>query len=404
MFLLGAGASVEAGVPIASKMTEVIYNKIANDGRSIRSAKVLQFVIGGLVFLKGSKGINPYFGINIEELLNTIDLLSERDSSELNPFIASWHPLLNELELGEISQRDIYQFINQIYSPIVQSFNSPTYGSNRFVTTNDASNRLSNNLSIIPIDEIGEQLQKIIRQAMGSKTTKSFSATRETITKKLIDLVWLKDCDSDYLLDLVKICKKSNSNIATLNYDNTLELICRKNNIAFSTGIDQWISTNKVQFSPTALNIIKLHGSINWVKNDKEKDNLHPIPYQDIEVLQSRTDSKTRSLEPAIIFGGKNKLTAKGPFLALLNSFEQYLELSNELIIIGYSFSDDHINSFIGKWINRNPENHLIVIDPGFSSKNNDFSKLISELPDQRIEIIMKNASEGISLLRNRTQ
>ena len=66
--------------------------------------------------------------------------------------------------------------------------------------------------------------------------------------------------------------------------------------------------------------------------------------------------------ELAVIFGGNNKLTAKGPFPELLVKFRKALASSSELIIIGYSFHDKHINHCIAQWSQGLP-NKITVID-----------------------------------------
>lgn len=56
MLLLGAGASVEAGVPDAYKMTEAIAAGFRADPASGRHARVISFVISGLLFEAGEGG------------------------------------------------------------------------------------------------------------------------------------------------------------------------------------------------------------------------------------------------------------------------------------------------------------------------------------------------------------
>jgi hypothetical protein len=80
LFLLGAGASIEAGIPDAYGMTEIMLNKFIDDDfyRYRRVDKALQFVVGGLLFQQGIRGENPYAGVNIEDLFNTVNLLRIR--------------------------------------------------------------------------------------------------------------------------------------------------------------------------------------------------------------------------------------------------------------------------------------------------------------------------------------
>jgi hypothetical protein len=79
LILLGAGASVEADIPGAYRMTEVILEKFKDYSRSINSnifERVANFVIGGLLFQKSVKGQNPLEAkVDIEEFFNAILLL-----------------------------------------------------------------------------------------------------------------------------------------------------------------------------------------------------------------------------------------------------------------------------------------------------------------------------------------
>jgi SIR2-like domain len=67
-----------------------------------------------------------------------------------------------------------------------------------------------------------------------------------------------------------------------------------------------------------------------------------------------------------VIFGGRNKLTAEGPFLDLLMRFKDALMDANRLIVIGYSFRDDHINHLVLSWLRGQSERsdrQMVIID-----------------------------------------
>jgi hypothetical protein len=61
-------------------------------------------------------------------------------------------------------------------------------------------------------------------------------------------------------------------------------------------------------------------------------------------------------------FGGANKLTAEGPFLALLSKFDEHLNQQRNLVVIGYSFRDPHINHCIVRWLERDPARSMTII------------------------------------------
>jgi hypothetical protein len=86
MLLLGAGASVEAGVPDSHQMSERILTAFEKRFGDSKYTKIISFVIGGLLFQNGIKGLNPLkTGVNVEELFNAIELLRDRHAIEAAP-------------------------------------------------------------------------------------------------------------------------------------------------------------------------------------------------------------------------------------------------------------------------------------------------------------------------------
>src|SRR2546421_5268467 len=101
MFLLGAGASVDAGVPDTYDMTKRINERFRQDQKTRVESLVISLALGGLVFQAGVRGEDPTAGVNVEDLFSAIELLAGRSTSEVAPFISSWHPRVDELDKGE---------------------------------------------------------------------------------------------------------------------------------------------------------------------------------------------------------------------------------------------------------------------------------------------------------------
>ena len=77
----------------------------------------------------------------------------------------------------------------------------------------------------------------------------------------------------------------------------------------------------------------------------------------------------------AVLFGGGNKLTAEGPFMDLVYKFKRLLWKRQHLIVIGYSFRDDHINHIIEHWFNVKQNAKITVVEaPGASVNMHRFS------------------------------
>src|ERR1700722_15560712 len=99
ILLLGAGASVEAEVPAAYKMTERIAEIFRESLPLQTHSRVVAFVVGGLLFKKGIEGNDALTaGVNVEELFNAAQLLAERGTLEAAPFVGSWHSMVEELD------------------------------------------------------------------------------------------------------------------------------------------------------------------------------------------------------------------------------------------------------------------------------------------------------------------
>jgi hypothetical protein len=148
--------------------------------------------------------------------------------------------------------------------------------------------------------------------------------------------------------------------IGTLNYDTSIELLGDLENIDVDTGMDSWDATGELNFHGSEVRLFKLHGSIDWHMT------RHVSVQADDPLLPFERVSRQKSViaaEPALIFGAGNKLRAGGPYLALFHRFEESLEDNDALLIVGYSFRDDHVNAAIVKWMNAQFDRRVVILD-----------------------------------------
>lgn len=133
---------------------------------------------------------------------------------------------------------------------------------------------------------------------------------------------------------------------------------------------------------PNYFNLYKLHGSISWVRD--EADGVREVDYAGI------TDDRTVMIYPTPL---KDRSTLMIPYSDLFRSMENALLRNNSvLIVMGYSFGDEHINRLI--------YNALAVLTfrlVVFGSSEN-INKL-NELGDSRIVII--NSKDKIHYFSN---
>jgi hypothetical protein len=155
----------------------------------------------------------------------------------------------------------------------------------------------------------------------------------------------------DYLLPLLEpLASQRRLVVATLNYDPVFEVATGGAGIECDTGLETWLA-HGLTCPPDEprLFLLKLHGCVSWWFDENDRV-VTPRPVPD--------------RGPALLFGGRNKLTPRGPFLDLLSAFRQGLSRSRRLTAVGYSFRDPHINAYVIRWLEGDPERQLRIVTP----------------------------------------
>lgn len=158
--------------------------------------------------------------------------------------------------------------------------------------------------------------------------------------------------------------------IATLNYDLCVEEAARSAAIELYDGIEAWTGGFNWPWEQMpaahAVHLLKLHGSIDWepavtTLGGPARAGENPLTHG-----PSLRGSGSAALEiPGLVFGAQGKLRADGPFLAMLMEFSRWMESTDRLVVVGYSFRDKHINRVIVDWLEQPHHKTLDVIDPG---------------------------------------
>ena len=96
IILLGAGASVEAGIPDSNKMVHAIERLVSNNSDEWSCFRDLYRYIRSAIFY--ADGLDGIFGdnvpFNIERLVNVLDELHKKERHALYPFVGAWNPKL----------------------------------------------------------------------------------------------------------------------------------------------------------------------------------------------------------------------------------------------------------------------------------------------------------------------
>lgn len=96
VFLIGAGCSVEAGIPASERMVKDIENLLQTNSDWAGFQKLYNYLKSCIIFGEGING-NHNSNFNVEQLLITIIEIEKKEKNIIFPFIGNWHSLLVEL-------------------------------------------------------------------------------------------------------------------------------------------------------------------------------------------------------------------------------------------------------------------------------------------------------------------
>lgn len=114
--------------------------------------------------------------------------------------------------------------------------------------------------------------------------------------------------------------------------------------------------------------IWKLHGSINWY--------MHKNPITNKDVIVRIAGLPAKELNELVIFPSREKYleSRKLPFIAYQDRLRRFMKCGDALLIIlGYSFSDQHLNEIIFQGLRSNPRMAVLALmhgDPDPSAAN----------------------------------
>lgn len=348
--LLGAGASCDAGLPLTSDLASAVV-KDANSDETYQYGwqahnrawiDALNFVYGQMVGHQTDDGGNPLDAVNIEKLISAVRLLQSRESHEVAPFVASWKP--GALSFG---------------SPTIQAGLSAKL-------KNSMSSALSNNHSSPALADV---VAEVALAAVRPESSFVFKAVERQLLIRIKSHLRTPTKSLDYLRPLAAAAASQveGLDVITLNYDQTVEtMVDSFPGVSLDTGVDRLSPGRPLVFSKADanINLYKLHGSIDWTRqavHGSDETTTPPI----IERGDVNDDSA-----PWIVVGDRDKLGTDGPTLALLRAAEGALERAGHLVVVGYSFGDQHINALIRDWMHGGVARTMTVLDIEWPNMN----------------------------------
>jgi hypothetical protein len=128
--------------------------------------------------------------------------------------------------------------------------------------------------------------------------------------------------------------------------------------------------------------LYKLHGSINWKRNDATKE-LYCVD----QVESVDEDSMD------VIFGRDFKLEAADPYLFYAYEFRRFALLTKVVVIVGYGFGDAHINKMLTQSIRCDAGRRLAIVQEcnidQRDSKAMEISNKLELSEQQRSQIVV---------------
>jgi len=337
--LLGAGASVEAGLPGSRQLTQEVAERyrVAQNPQTLRT---LNAVAGAMIAFDASRGGSAFEALDVERLFSAVEMLADRESVELTPFVASWQP-----GIEGTTKRGLPSFFGR---NVQKAVFDTTFGT-------QAIERL---------------FSEGVRALSGGSPDNAFADLRDNLVLVLREVLLVDPSKTNYLLPLVQHAASDNFLIATLNYDLALETAAKSVGLTVDTGISTWpggLDWEWTQGGETSMRLLKLHGSIDWVYEQSASSRVRGVQRERAIEQLDLTDERSlySRRPPGLIFGQRGRLRSEGPFLAMLLEFARALESTDRIIIVGYSLRDTHINSVIRTWYTRKPGRRVTLVDPG---------------------------------------
>jgi NAD-dependent SIR2 family protein deacetylase len=387
--LLGAGASADAGLPLTNQLARQLRARFAAVPYRDDERAALNYVFGAMQSYGSKRGEDPDSVVDVEKLISAVRLLRDRADHEAAPFV-QWERSVGALDVEDNN----YSPATRIAGAIEEALRDGEDGN-------------------VDGEEIVEAIREVIdrRTGVGGNGDVYRKLERE-LREQLVRMLYTTG-PVDYLEPLVHLAQtqRGGLDVVTLNYDLTVERAATKLGVKPERAINKWTPGSDLAFPAVdgALNLIKLHGSIDWV-NDVIRTADAALP-QRITRTRSSEDrhlGEDRTDGPAIVIGHREKLETEGATLTLFRAFEAALRRADRLVIVGYSGGDAHVNAEVRDWVNADATRTITVLDPGWPVKRHDahFAEELNNHLGQaedaaeapRLRIVRATTAQGLTL------
>jgi hypothetical protein len=250
-----------------------------------------------------------------------------------------------------------------------------------------------------------------MRKTVANKISQINSFIFDEVVNNASQCTELLQIYKDFYLRIVKKTRQVPVNVFTTNYDLYNETALDMLGFMYNNG---FLGSAKRVFNPNAynyvvvenlnlsrdvwksvsnfINLYKIHGSINWIKEDDPTTDTPRIIEKDIDLIRARKQFDSLMIYPT---PQKDRTTLMVPYSDLFRIMQNSLLKRNSLLItMGYSFSDEHINRIL---LNALSVYDFRMVIFGDSPR----IQRLREIGDNRIWIINSDGEEPVHFFKN---
>lgn len=353
VFLFGSGISQRAHLPLAGDITPVVLS----------GAGVFRHTDGRYLF-----GSPPRPEVDrTDDFLRRILLFLQLIKVEADVYY-----FLDR----EVNYEDLYFIVNQVFgclswdedNPVPKRFTDYLGERLNHLLTSDCCAKARDERNVPPSRPIRftDRLASL-RQLAGE----SCSYIRDVACGK----IGVRPADLDYLGWLVEAVEDKHSDqklFFTLNYDTLLEEFFRRANVRLVDGFGSPVEMEGVSYFDARLfadrehpHVFKLHGSLDWFLNRR----VSPAEEEPLRLLRPTVPELAAknfdfAVAPFVLVGTHNKpgYYTKPLFEEQHWRFKEALSEADRLVICGYSFGDEAINTRLLYWLDQFREGQVLLI------------------------------------------
>ena len=253
----------------------------------------------------------------------------------------------------ELKKDPIYaQAIDEIIEEVTrEKFNIESFLSNVEEKKTIIGRGTLNGLNKQQFEELAKKIQKLIHEQV-------------SIHKQISADDYNYMVHDDFAKWIIKAQRQYPIEIFTTNYDYLFEMGLENNDIPYFDGFTgsyrPFFSaelTDKFSYLPKQTKLWKIHGSLGWKIDEKNR------------VVRSKDDDEDILIYPSV---SKYENSKKMPYTALMDRICNYLKQSDSVLFVcGYSFNDEHINERILSGLRNESTSHVYILYYDIERENN---------------------------------